>query len=427
MGVAMTLSPRSLSVVLREALPVALIALLVFQGLRLCVAERYMVPTDSMEPCLHGDPIAGDVVLVEKLSGWLGPVLHRYDLVVVQSPEANHHHIVKRVVAFGGEYIRVEDGDLWVGNSAQGLRREMKDPLAARALRVPWFEYPPHGLGAEEVAQCLNAGAAELRSDGIALQPISGGMERVTAELGRAARRRRLEASQPRTLPTGFCGLARPVDSSWLDAQGRRGGRNGGLQWVNDSGAQLDLVAAADATAIVLALELRPDTFAWIWGADGSVRFLHDGEPVPGAAIAGPRWTAGEPVRVEYGFLDNRFFLVVDDRVVDLRVRADEWHGPEEGMQAHSGPRNLLYFAALGGGISIHHLQVFRDLYWVPERKPFREQRAEEVGPGRIWLLGDNSLDSQDSRSFGGVPLADYVGRPLLVLGPWSRHRLLRP
>jgi hypothetical protein len=277
------------------------------------------------------------------------------------------------------------------------------------------------------VAQCLNAGTAELRPDGIALPAISGGMEWVTAELGRAARRRRLEAIPPRTLPAGFCGLARPVDSSWLDAQGRRGGRNAGLLWVNDFGAQLDLVAAADATSLVLALELRPDTFAWIWGADGSVRFLHDGETVPGGTIAGPRWTAGQQIRVEYGFLDNRFFLVVGDRIVDLRVRADEWHGPEEGMQAHSGPRTLLYFAAPGGEVAIHRLQVFRDLYWVPERKPFREQREEEVGSGNIWLLGDNSLDSQDSRTFGGVPLANYVGRPLLVLGPWSRHRLLRP
>ena len=57
---------------------------------------------------------------------------------------------------------------------------------------------------------------------------------------------------------------------------------------------------------------------------------------------------------------------------------------------------------------------------------PFREQREQDVPPGHIYLLGDNSLDSQDSRFFKAVPLANYVGRPLLVLGPWARARMLR-
>lgn len=421
----MTFSPRFLPMLLREALPVALVGMLVFQVLRICVAERYVVPTASMEPCLHGDPVDGDVVLVEKVSSWFGPRLERYDLVVVRRPpESGGHHVVKRVVAFGDKeyWLRLEEGDLWVGPARDQLRREMKDPLQARRLRVPWFEYPPRGPG-DEVAQCLNAGTGELQPDGIALPKVAEGEARVREELGRAARRRRLEALPQRTMPPGFCGLLRPVDTSWLDASGRRAGR-GGQGQVNDFGAQLDVVMGNGGSALVFALELRPDTFAWICRADGSVQFLHDGEVV--ANVAGPRWNAGAPLHFEYGFLDNRFFLIAGDQIVDLRVRAAEWHGSQEGLQAGSGPPTLLYFAALGGAARIARLQVFRDLYWYLDKMPFREQREQAVAPGHIYLLGDNSFDSQDSRFFGSVPLSDYVGRPLLVLGPWARARMLR-
>jgi signal peptidase I len=421
----MTISYRTLPLVLREALPVALIALLVFYGLRITVAERYMVPSASMEPCLHGDPSGGDVVLVEKVSSWLGPSLEPYDLVVVRSPEPQHHHIVKRVVAIGGEkgcYVRLENGDLWLGDKPDELHRVMKDPLAARALRVSWFEYPARATSPEEVKQCLNAGPAELHADGIALPPIHD-VDAATAELQRSTRRRRLDALQPRTLPDGYCGLARPVDTSWLEPDGRRG-RGVGAAMVNDFGARLEVVPGSGTTALVLALELRPDTFAWIYGADGSVQFLHDGERIE--ELRGPKWN-GQLARIEYGFLDNRFFLIVDDHIVDLRVRLEAWHGAEEGLQAHSGPPTLLYFAATGDAVRIPRLEVFRDLYWFRDPVPFRERREDEVPPGKIYLLGDNSLDSQDSRYFGPVSLTEYVGRPLMVLGPWSRQRLLRP
>jgi signal peptidase I len=43
--------------------------------------------------------------------------------------------------------------------------------------------------------------------------------------------------------------------------------------------------------------------------------------------------------------------------------------------------------------------------------------RAETVPPGHVFLLGDNSRASIDSRSFGAVPTSDIVGHELLALG----------
>ena len=49
-----------------------------------------------------------------------------------------------------------------------------------------------------------------------------------------------------------------------------------------------------------------------------------------------------------------------------------------------------------------------------------------EIGPNRVFVMGDNRGDSCDSRyhldmSSGGVPLDDVVGKVVLVLWPFSR------
>jgi len=43
------------------------------------------------------------------------------------------------------------------------------------------------------------------------------------------------------------------------------------------------------------------------------------------------------------------------------------------------------------------------------------------VRPGRVFFLGDNRLDSRDSRDFGAVPAAELVGRVRAVIWPPSR------
>jgi hypothetical protein len=418
-------SPRSLPILLRDAAPVAAVALLVFQGLRLCVAERYVVPTASMAPTLRGDPLSPDVVLVEKVSAWSRPDLRRYDLVVVQSPVDPHRHLVKRAVAFGDDRdancLRLEDGDLWLGPDASRLRRVQKDPLADRDLRVTWFAWPQRAPG-EPAEQFLRPGGAELLPDRIVLRPVE--LERGLAELTQQARRHRLEALPPRILPAGFCGLARSVDSTWLEDDGRRGGRESGQVQVNDFGAELEIEPGTGLQALVLALELRPHGYAWIYRADGSVQFLRDGGQPDALALRGPALRPGTRLRLEYGCLDDRLFLIADDRVLDARARPGEGTLVQEDVRGGVG-RGQLCFAAVDGPAEVRSLRVFRDLYWFLERVPFRERREQEVPPGHVYLLGDNSFDSQDSRSYGPLPLTSYVGSPICVLGPWPRLRRL--
>lgn len=43
------------------------------------------------------------------------------------------------------------------------------------------------------------------------------------------------------------------------------------------------------------------------------------------------------------------------------------------------------------------------------------------VPPGRVWVMGDNRTNSQDSRVFGPVPRDSIVGRAFLVMWPLNR------
>ena len=71
---------------LREAVVVALVSGVVFQTLRHQVAERYVIPSGSMQPLLYGADHGGDVVLVDLLADMES--LRRYDLGVFSQPDS---------------------------------------------------------------------------------------------------------------------------------------------------------------------------------------------------------------------------------------------------------------------------------------------------------------------------------------------------
>ena len=107
------------------------------------IADHYLIPTDSMEPVLHGNPrfFRGDHVLVDKLAyGLRLPRTHRW-LVRWRQPERGEIVVffwshdparpvqIKRVAAVGGEEVRIEDGRLRINGREWALLDEEGRPI----------------------------------------------------------------------------------------------------------------------------------------------------------------------------------------------------------------------------------------------------------------------------------------------------------
>ena len=411
--------PQPLAALARDALFVAFAAVATVQALRLRVGDRYLVPTGSMEPVLHGDPAHGDVVYVDKLAD--GAARRRHDLVVVAHPAEPGQLMVKRIAARGDDpdacWLDVRQGDLWLGPDAQRLQREQKDPLAARGMRATWAQAP----GSPAAQQRL-----DLRACAPGTFALAGGaaVEVARTALRPAARQaRRLRDGSP--LPDFAIGAARPVDASCIDATGAAL-RVGADVAVQDVG--MALAFARLRGDLLLSVETRGETLTWhVQPAAAAVTLWRDGVDVQRWPLPAPRGL------VEFGLLDDRAFLVCDGRrdALVAHARDPAWNPPPGALP--NGPRALVWAAVAGddAALDLAYVEVFRDAFaW---RDPILGMPGQAGGwprhvpAGQWFLLGDSAFDSHDSRHFGPVPAASFVGVPRGVLGPWSRARWVGP
>jgi len=408
-----------------DAVVVAVIALIVFQGLRRFVGDYYRVPSGSMQPFLHGHAQSGDVVFVDAWSS--AADCRRGDVVVVRHPDDSKSQLVKRIAARGDDEdaccINIHNGDVWLGGDKQQLAREVKEPAAARKMRAQWASWP----GNVESVLPLELTAGDDSSGELVVPPLSLDAAGVRSSCRRREGPRQRDGTP---IPPGFVGCKNAVDATYLTVEGRRG-REGEDVQVFDAGIDLQLGGAVDALIAVLETRSETITFHWL-PAQGRLELWRDGEDVEDWEL--PVLPAGGH-RIEFGRLDDQLFFIVDGRddVTTRFARLPEWKPVITSLPR--GPRTRLFVAALGGeGLVVESLRVFRDVYHFrnpslgvpgqPSKWPIH------VEPGHWFLLGDNAFDSRDSRQFkngGSVPADSYIGRPRFVLGPWPRNRWLHP
>jgi hypothetical protein len=406
--------PISTVMLLRDALIVATVAVLTVQGLRRWYGDRYLVPSDSMQPVLYGDPVDGDVVFVYKLAK--ASSCQRGDYVVVEHPLRPGHQLVKRIAASGDEKgktcIDIRKGDVWLGDSPQQMRREVKDPKHAMPRSVTWAV----AGGGSEAVEGLDMRA--VTGDGPwLLPPAESSLANVRSAFRRRAHMARHQNTDDGILPPGFIGTSAPVNATFLDVTGRRS-LTGDRMSVTDCGMEAEF---SNRPAVVMAsIDSTDFATTFVWNAKGNTLSVWlDGRTIHTAAnVLAGEWQG----KITFGRLDGRDFVMIDDDfTLPLQI-------PGKGMSPL--PRTWLHVGVIGAApASLSSVRVFRDVYSTRlEELSVGESRWPiRIEPGHWFLLGDNSFDSRDSRHIGAVATSAFLGVPTRVIGPWSRARVLTP
>ena len=353
----------------------------------------------------------GDTVLVDKMAR---PT--RWDLLLFRHrPEAGQQPRVhlKRLVGLPGETVEIAGGDLFVDG-----RRLRKEPYMARDMWILVYDtqYLPgrtvpdaHRWVAAPGSKWKGAGgkwSVAGAGDVPAVLNFSG---RITDELAYNDREPR-DAASPRV---GDVKL-----DVWLQEFSGKG--NIAFQWE---------FRGLRATATV--------------SASGDVEIVGRGPATPGSVSDGQRVTArghlagGLPAgqQLSFAFRDGQAYVEQSGIVV-----ASLPFGPQDVQAAKSAPYRvtgpcLLSVSATRSSATISRLVLWRDVYYRSLDEMPGSPMASGWGStnhplalaeGSYFLLGDNGLRSQDSRSIGPLRTEALIGVCRWIYWPPERWRRFR-
>lgn len=133
----------------------------------------------------------------------------------------------------------------------------------------------------------------------------------------------------------------------------------------------------------------------------------------------------GEWVHVRLANIDNRISLAVGDMTFqDDYVANTPRRDPSTGRDAPFSAGERVKIGACGLPARFKNIQVLRDFHVVPEGR-FGVGTTITLGADEVFLLGDNSGNSRDSRERGPIKLEQILGTAKAVVLPVSRFRRL--
>lgn len=371
-----------------------LAGILLALGIRAYVLDVYGVRKHSMEPTLHAQERGpSDKVAVFKLAYLFGRP-ERWNLCVFQR-EGEPQKIVKRVVGLPGEWIRIQDGDVWVGSKPGFLHLLRKTPEQVERVMVT--------LADQDVRPIQFPADTTWAFDASRWKALEGGLEALPPAGGRA------ELSFRGLLHGGYLGPDGEVRLSVLA--------------VRDFGVELSWEALDPGATLVIRMEALGRVFRARVSRKGE-EVLVEADGWEAMRVKYPPLSRGKPVKIRFLQADCRVFLWIAGKAFFKDI--GPW--PALPRRLHLGSRwNGLSLWVAGGKGRIRHLKVLRDLYYtdVQGGRHGTGRDPQYVGKDEYYVLGDNSPVSEDSRHYGPIPASDLIGRPVMIVLPLNRVRFL--
>lgn len=344
---------------------------------------------------LAAPEIPGDKILVNR-TAYLLRAPSRWEIVVFRLFGSFY---IKRVLGLPGEEISIKGGDVYVNG-------ELLRKTFAEARRMALLIFEQAHAPADRWEFSLAAGSQEARGaiqlDGLA-SPCTGTYRNY---------------------------LSAPKKCEAIhDEYAYNGGVHADSECVHDFLIEAQIEVAAGVGAVSLRLcdggdwvevllpvgESRPvEAFAWPMLEPSQTRKIAESER---GLVLRPK----QRCRVELAFVDRRLSLIVDGKQwlsADLPA-AKERGGVERPFQVQAD----------GIRASLHDFRLYRDVHYGQQGTNGVRGKSVRLDAGQLFLLGDNSPNSEDSRFWpeqGRVDAAALVGPALLVHGSSGQRAGMR-
>jgi len=375
----------------------------------------------------------GDRLLVFKLA-YLLQDARRWEVVVFRHPEHASIYYIKRIIGLPGETVWIVQGDLFINGTIQ-----RKTLAEQRTLAIPVHD-ATHASSHEPARwKCDGLETAWQTNPAICVRALEA---EATPHVGASPH----VAPSQHVAPSEQDWGRGPID--WLHYHHWQRGL-GETPIEDQQNYNLLLSRTRAQCSSVSDLLWTGEVRAWGPGelffrvSDGRTRFELRVQPEQGTArlyhekvqvaeVRRPGPLFATPTRFEISHMDRQVLVALDGELLfdpfTYEIPASSFSAPE------------LRPLALGGrgvGIEAREFRIFRDVYYadpwlltlpgIGNREFWGVTRPYQLGPNEFFVLGDNSLNSQDSRYWTrpGVPRSLLVGRPLVVHWPSQEENLL--
>jgi len=415
---------------IREYAESLAIAFIVAMIIRHYVVEAFRIPTSSMQPTLIGRSTLGDRILVSKFEYDLRPP-RAWDVIVFKIDEhriqyfrdlyagktmpeevtvrnngiidhpgpADYVNYVKRLVALPGQRVLVKNGDVFIdgriARKPSGARAALLVPVASdRRLARENRTFFDQWTGHDDPAVSIQGGVITLSGAHFA-------KECEIAYNGRIEDRQ--DTDKKTTLSRWEGGMLNIVGDLQLAFR---------FKYLRGEGVLFGRLLE-DRTRYEFHLPL---------GRPGQpVRLLIDG--VETASAPAPEIT-GEHT-ITFSNVDAQAVLKLDGRTLvacDHEDQAQADRVPEADADS-SG----VEFGTIRCDLEIRDVRLWRDIYYTSSRRqqPFAVGGEFKLGDDEYFVLGDNSPNSFDSRSWGVVKRSSLIGEAFFVFWPATRWKLI--
>ena len=353
----------------------------------------YEVEGRSMAPTLE----AGESVLV----AYGQEALERYDLIVLQMPNEKKPK-VKRVVGLPGESVQLMNGDLVV-NGARISLDEPRPPLVAvfdDSLEPveEWFQ-----MGSTQV----NPWKKTEEGWHLEATDVPSG-----AAAGTMFFARRLTAGDAGDDKEGAPGGDSAADCV-LSCELRLGREPAELNFIlREQGDTFRAELRSEREGVVKVQVLQ----RWRGGEE---LLLTEGE----LGVSAKGWTS-----LRFGNIDNAVFFELTAPNTETQALVagpvSNHFDPSDRLAKGETYGHRVGFGGAAGEADFRKIRVLKDFHYTA-RGSYGITEPVRLGPREFFVLGDNSPESRDGRDWGPVNDEIILGRPLGVVFPLRRARLL--